>query len=390
MSGGVAVQPAVAKGAPLVFDLGSANLRVGSAGFTSPTLVLPSLVGYPKGRAHVGMDARDIYVGKDAASRRAVCQLVSPVVGSSVQDWKALGTLLSHAYDRLGVSAEAQPVIVTESPAWSHSDRLELGKLLFGTLRVPSVWIATQGVMGLFATGATSGIVLDSGDGSSHVQAVLNGVSLPSCKVRSGVAGAVVGEHLARLLTRRGIQARDYARDLKEALSHVALDFDEEIAGSVSHPSRFTQDYRTPDGAVVTVGAEAFEAPEVCFTMRPNMSQRDLDLPSALGLCAMAVEEPERAALLGHIVAVGGNTCLNGFRPRMELELNNREMLSRYHQTMTLRVKSPESPMDANWVGASILGALPSTRLLYTTVDDVKEQGMAALCRHSLGDFVVR
>lgn len=42
-------------------------------------------------------------------------------------------------------------------------------EIFFEKFQVPAVYIAVQGVLSLFATGKSTGIVLDSGDGVTHV-----------------------------------------------------------------------------------------------------------------------------------------------------------------------------------------------------------------------------
>jgi actin-related protein len=47
--------------------------------------------------------------------------------------------------------------------------RKKIFEIFFEKFQVPAVFVAIQGVLPLFATGRTTGIVLDSGDGVTHV-----------------------------------------------------------------------------------------------------------------------------------------------------------------------------------------------------------------------------
>ena len=96
------------------------------------------------------------------------------------------------------------PVLLTEPPFTPQQQKQQVSQLFFETYSVPAMFFAVQGVLSLFASGKTTGVVLDSGDGVSQSVPVYEGFYLQHACNRVDLAGRDVTENLQLLLRKSG------------------------------------------------------------------------------------------------------------------------------------------------------------------------------------------
>ena len=321
----------------LVIDIGSSRLKIGFSNEEEPRFNIPCLLASAEtSRASdSGLQADPIF----------------PVVRGKIVNMQALMDLIGNVFRQLvrpstdpSLSSASGfvldiPVFIASHPTWSQSDKLSLLTSMFSSFNPPSIAMMSGAALGLFATGKTTGLVVDLGNGVTTVTPLFEGFALPYATFSAPFGGQDVAE----------VMKKEVEKATGSRLDSVSVDrLKEEVTSRSADKVGF---FQLEDKRVVTIPME----------VRWDKSVRSLVscVLSLIQNSLTSVDDQVREAVSQNICLIGGNSCIDGLAH--ELRAHYPELIADTHRDI------------ATWIGGSMLASLDASEKFHVFRNEAKD-----------------
>lgn len=263
---------------------------------------------------------------------------------------------------------------MTEAPLNPRSNRDKIAEIMFETVRVPALYFSPPSVLSLYASGRTTGVVLDVGDTVTHAVPVYEGFALQHSVARCDIAGRDVTKELQLQLRRAGLSLTttaeaDLAKSMKEEVCFLTPTMNND--DTVEKESK-TQ-YQLPDGSTVTLASERYSAPN-CLYDPSLIGSEEAGVADVLVNSIMKSDIDLRPKLYSQIVLAGGTTLMPGFGDRLLYDIR-----ARSPSHTRIRISAPPERLHSCYVGGSILASLSTFRNMWVSREEYEEHGSRIL-----------
>jgi len=379
----------MSKKLPVVCDNGTGFVKCGFAGSNFPAHIFPSMIGRPLMRFEEefkNVELKDIMVGDECAQHRAMLETSYPIDHGIINDWKGMASVWDYTFkERLKIDPKEHKILLTEPPMNPKDNQKKILEHMFEKYQFEAAKVSIQAMLVLYAQGLLTGVVVDSGDGVTHIVPVWEGICPPTLIKRLNVAGRHITRYLIKLLQVRGYafnRSADFetVRQIKEKFCYVGYDLEVESRLALE-TTVLMQEYTLPDGRVIKLGRERYEASEVLF--KPGLI--DVEGPGMHEMLFGMIQEADvdlRSSFYKHIVLSGGSTMYPGLPSRLEKEMRRLYLSEVLKGDKTrfakfkLRIEDPPRRKHMVFLGGSVLADIMKDRAeFWISQKEWKEHG---------------
>jgi actin-related protein 2 len=250
-------------------------------------------------------------------------------------------------------------VFLTEPALNPKENREKLVETVLEDFQFAACKVETQATLTLVSQAKSTGMVLDSGDGVTHIVPICDGYILEKSIRRINIAGHDISCYLANLFLKRGYRFFssydiDQVRKIKEECCYLSTNPIRE-SNFYSETTSLNRDYRLPDGNWVTIRSERYQAAEVLFY--PGLlGKEEFNIADIVVDSLEETPEDYKVELASNVLLSGGTTMLPGFAQRLKMVV--REKMKEKNMAFKVKINDPLNRKILVFLGAAIVALI--------------------------------
>ena len=288
--------------------------------------------------------------------------------------------------NKLGISPTDYDVIVNMSPIRNDENIKTFGRLFIEELGFKAIAIINSSSLELYATGRTSGLVVECGETRTYTVPIFEGFPLYHALSKNKLGGRDLTEIFKEGIIENNLNIKSddifTLRNIKEKTCCVPVENDYNFYLDENNKDIIPQEkvlYKLPDETIITIPRKSrILASELLFN--PScVEKKDIGLKN---LIVNSIKKSEivndsfKEILLNNIVLSGGTTMLNNFAERIKKDLleykdNETEWSIDYRP----EVIAENNRNIGKWIGMSMIASMSAFEKMFIKKLDYQEKG---------------
>ena len=379
----------------LVIDLGNAYTKIGFSGEDLPKEIIPSLYArnkmFDKKNEIGAFDQKMDIFGYEATEPQYKddFDLFHLTCGDHKEKTSKeyLEFLKEALENKMGLSISEYDVIVNISPIKNEENIRAYGRLFIEDLGFKALAMINSSSLSLYATGRTSGLVVQCGETRTYTVPIYEGFPLYHALNKTKIGGRDLTEIFRRGILEEKIDIKEgdihTLRQVKEKTCCVPVEQNYEFYLDENNEdiiNKETQLFKLPDETIVSIPRKTrITASELLFT--PSILEEKKNEQGLINLITGSIIKTEmidkkfKENLIENIVLSGGTTMMEGFADRVYQDLYNYKDNNGFELEYEPVIIAENNRAIGKWIGMSMIASMSAFDKLFIKKSDYQELG---------------
>lgn len=370
----------------VIMDTGSGITKAGFAQYDFPSIYSKTVLARPKNPSDEVEKGKRVF-GNEALKefengKGETYDLITPIKRGVIQDWDEIEHFWQNLYlSELKTTSTNHPIIVSLYSDEHKYNKERIVQMFFENFNVPGFYSSIHSLFSIYASGKTTGMVVDSGYGLTTVVPIIDGYNRGYAHIMEEIGGYDVDEYLRKRIRQKIGDEVELDSSEIENIKKTRLYLSQNLEKEVEDYTKGARDpvvYDLPDGNKIDLKDEIVNTPEILFN--PKIAGiNKIGIQEMVMSCLEKIELEKRSELINSIILSGGSTKIDGFVSKINKELSFR--LPSYNK---VKIFSSNERQYLPWTGAAVVSGLSTFQTMWITQADYDENGPTVIHRKCL------